>query len=145
MKQQERSFSLTHFGKANSACRWQSRAETSGYSQEITLADLDTIVPENAVGGRRMKIEIGKRNAGEKLLALQRHRSIRTNRKCDIPTLGAFELRRRETLDVVAGLRQSLSEFFERLFGVGDGRQFAAGEPGTRLAGEVAGELDLAR
>src|SRR5579859_7772346 len=44
----------------------------SGHAEKIPLADFDAIMPQNAVGGRGVEIEIRKRKAVEEFLTLQR-------------------------------------------------------------------------
>ena len=90
----------------------------SGYAQKIALANLDTIVTKDAVGGRGMEIEIRECKAIEEFLTLQRQGFIGADREGDFAAVSALELRGRKLLEVVAGLGQPLPQFFECFFSV---------------------------
>src|SRR3954454_12692821 len=106
----------------------------SPHPEKIALADLDAVVAQDAVGGGGVEIEIRKRKAAGKLLALQRHGIARASREGDVFAIGAVELRRLERFDVVDGFGEPLPQFVKGLFGVGRRRHIAVGEPRAALA-----------
>src|SRR5882724_3331260 len=95
------------------------RNDGSTHPEIVPLADFHAVMPENAVRGRGVEIEVRKRKAVEELLALQRDGSVGPGGKGDVACICAFELRGLERLQIVAGLRKPLSQFFESLLGVG--------------------------
>src|SRR6476659_1495824 len=90
----------------------------SPHSQEIPLADLNTVVAQDAVGGGGVEVEIRKRIVEQVLLAFHRHRVALTDGEGYLPRLAAIELRRLERLYIVDGFRNPLLQFLKALLGV---------------------------
>src|SRR5436190_24292409 len=67
-------------------------AELSSAAEEVALADFDARMAQDAVRDRRMEIEIRQREVDQVLLAGERHRVLRPDRKGDILALGAVDL-----------------------------------------------------
>src|SRR5215471_14048402 len=80
--------------------------ERLSHAHEIALADFDAIMPQDAVGGGRVEIEIREGERAQELLALHGNAAVGPGREGDVLLVGALELRRLERFDVVDRLRQ---------------------------------------
>src|SRR5690606_16925104 len=69
-------------------------------AEEVALADLYAVVPQDQVGGRVVEIEVRHDEVVEVVLAVERERTVR---KLELhpPLLGVGELLRREALQVL--------------------------------------------
>src|SRR5262249_19717684 len=85
------------------------------------------------------------RKAVKELLSRKRDRSVGAGGKGDVAFIGAFKLSGRQRLQIVARLFQTLSQLFERLFGVRRRGDLDMGKPRTAFGSEIASELNLAR
>src|ERR1700736_6469291 len=119
--------------------------QQSTHPEIIPLADFHAVMPENAVRGRGVEIEVRKRKAVEELLALERDGSVGPGGEGDVAAIRAFELRGLERLQIVAGLRKPLSQVFESLLGIGRRGHIAVGQSRAAFGGEIARQLDLPR
>src|SRR5262249_1379222 len=95
------------------------------------------------VSDRGMEIEVRESEGRDVLLALQRHRGVRTGGEGDLPDLAALELRRLERLYIIDGLRQPLAQFLERRLRIRGYRRFVLRQAGASFCGKIAGDLDL--
>src|SRR5450631_2225759 len=77
--------------------------ELSARAHKIPLADLHAVVAQDVVGGGGMKVEVRQREVAEKLLAVQGHGLVGTERKADLAGFGTIELRGPEGLHIVHG------------------------------------------
>src|SRR4029077_853109 len=107
---------VTPYRPRNDAC--STTFEVSVHPEKIALANFDAVVAEKAMGDRSVEIEVRKRKAVEEFLTLERDGPLRPCRKSNVAAVGAFELRRRELLQIVAGLGQPLPQLLEGLFRV---------------------------
>src|ERR1700736_1775919 len=115
----------------------------SVYAEKVALADFHAVVPQDAVCGRGMKVEVRERKMAEKLLPLEGHGLAGSGRKADLTILGAFELRGLEFFYIVDGLREPLLQLVKGCFGVRRGRHLAVGETRATFRGKIADELNL--
>src|ERR1041385_596393 len=99
-------------------CRSASGTRASTHPEKITLADLDAVVTQDAVGGGGVEVKIRKRKMTEELLTLQRHGAVRAGGKFDVARLDPLELFGLVALDIVDGVGQPLLQFGKTLFGV---------------------------
>src|SRR6202035_6047896 len=74
--------------------------EQSIHPEKIALADFHAVVPENAVGGGGVEVEIREREIVEELLALHGQGIGRADGKGDVACIGVLELRRLERLAI---------------------------------------------
>src|ERR1700693_2097820 len=107
------------------------------HPQKITFADFPAVVPENAVRGRGVEVEIRKGKTVEELLARERHGAW-AHRKGDLACVGAVELRRLESLHIVACFCKPLLELTEGLLGIRYRRHFAVRQARAALGREIA-------
>ena len=92
----------------------------SDHADEVSLADLDPVMPQDVVGGRGVEIEIGQREMHEIGLARE-VQLLAADRQRDIATLGAVNILGREALNEFHRLGEGRLELGEvaRLFCIG--------------------------
>src|SRR5689334_4409160 len=97
-----------HRGPSASSQALLAMTERLLHPEKIPLADIDAAVPQDAVRGRGVEIEIRERKARQELLARHRQRIVGPGGEGHILRVRALELRRLERLHIVDGLRQPL-------------------------------------
>src|SRR5580692_1934675 len=66
----------------------------SAHAEKIALADFHAVVPQQAMGGHGVEVEIREGEAVEELLPRKGQAVVGADREGDVARIGAFELRR---------------------------------------------------
>src|SRR5205085_11897275 len=98
-------------------------------SEEIALADLDTGMTQDVVGGGGVEIEVRQHEMDEELLTLERERLLRADRERDVLLGRRVDVGGLDALHVVERPGDACLQLLEAFFLVGKFR---------RLAGEAA-------
>src|SRR5580692_735012 len=84
--------------------------DISAHAEKIAHADFHATMPENAVGGGGVEVEVREGEAAEELLTGQRQAVVGADRERDFARVGALELRGLERFQVIAGPGQPLPQ-----------------------------------
>src|SRR5262249_54497059 len=93
--------------------RWPSPSDDRHRAEEVALADLQAALGQDVVGGRRVEIEVGQREAGEIAQALEGE-GLSAGGNLDLAILRAVELVWLEAADEVDCLGHARLELIER-------------------------------
>lgn len=110
--------------------------------QEVLLADLEAVLPQDVVGGRGVEIEVRDGEAGEIGHAGHRRRRGGAAREGDLSGEACIERRAVGRIDEGQRLGDALLQLREALFLIGEARVLAARKARDRVLGEIAAELD---
>jgi hypothetical protein len=124
--------------------RCRGNDEAVGFADEVGLADLDAVVPQDVVGSRDVEVEVRVRVAEQVLHALETALAA-AHREHDLLFLAAVDLGRRHRLDEVDGLGDAAFQLGEGLLDIVVLRNLDARKARDRAFGAVAGDLHLAR
>src|ERR1043166_7724345 len=103
--------------------------------EKIALADLDTAMTQDVVGGGGVEIEVRQHEADQELLALERQGLLRADRKGDILLGGRVDVGGFGALHIVERLCDARLQLVEALFLIGILRRLAGPAPGAVLWG----------
>src|SRR5205823_4101141 len=135
--------SSSFFAKRANRCRYASSNSHRDGPEEVELADFDTAVTENVVGGGEVKVEVWQRKVVE-IVGTFHVCLLRPERQSDLAVGGSVDCPGVECLEKGERLGNARLELGDRLLIVLMPGRVDAGEPSAAILGLVAGDLHLA-